>query len=195
VLFRSEDVLNKKILRVNHTTPKKMYSQSTDSLLKPMMHNSDNFFAEQSLLMISNKNLDLMNDLNIIDTLLKTDFKNLPQQPKWVDGSGLSRYNLFSPLDFVFILNKMKNEFTWKRITTIFSTGNEGSLKGYYKSYQNKIFAKTGSLSNNIALSGYITTNKNKQMIFSIIINHHQATTTTTRLLIEKFIASLIENN
>jgi D-alanyl-D-alanine carboxypeptidase/D-alanyl-D-alanine-endopeptidase (penicillin-binding protein 4) len=34
-------------------------SQPTDSLLKPMMHRSDNFFAEQSLLMVSNERLGL----------------------------------------------------------------------------------------------------------------------------------------
>src|ERR1051326_7758451 len=58
-------------------------SQSTDSLLKPMMHRSDNFFAEQSLLMVSNELLGVMNDEKIIDTLLKTDFKALPQKPEW----------------------------------------------------------------------------------------------------------------
>ena len=34
-----------------------IHSQPTDSLLKPMMHRSDNFFAEQSLLMVSNERL------------------------------------------------------------------------------------------------------------------------------------------
>ncbi|MEK7224622.1 MAG: D-alanyl-D-alanine carboxypeptidase, partial [Bacteroidota bacterium] len=52
-----------------------IHSQPTDSLLKPMMHRSDNFFAEQSLLMVSNEMLGVMNDEKIIDTLLKTDFK------------------------------------------------------------------------------------------------------------------------
>jgi D-alanyl-D-alanine carboxypeptidase/D-alanyl-D-alanine-endopeptidase (penicillin-binding protein 4) len=61
---------------------KKFYSQPTDSLLKPMMHRSDNFFAEQSLLMVSNEMLGVMSDEKIIDTLLKTDFKNLPQKPR-----------------------------------------------------------------------------------------------------------------
>ena len=61
-----------------------------------------------------------MNDEKIIDTLLKTDFKDLPQKPRWVDGSGLSRYNLFTPQDFVAILNKMKNEFGMERIKVIF---------------------------------------------------------------------------
>src|SRR4030095_7639994 len=63
-------------------------TQPTDSLLKPMMHRSDNFFAEQSLLMVSNERLGVMNDAKIIDTLLKTDLKALPQKPRWVDGSG-----------------------------------------------------------------------------------------------------------
>jgi D-alanyl-D-alanine carboxypeptidase/D-alanyl-D-alanine-endopeptidase (penicillin-binding protein 4) len=91
-------------------------TQPTDSLLKPMMYRSDNFFAEQSLLMVSNERLGVMNDAKIIDTLLKTDFKDLPQKPRWLDGSGLSRYNLFTPQDFVTILNKMKNEFGMERI-------------------------------------------------------------------------------
>jgi len=93
-----------------------IHSQPTDSLLKPMMHRSDNFFAEQSLLMVSNERLGVMSDEKIIDTLLKTDFKDLPQKPRWADGSGLSRYNLFTPQDLVAILNKMKNEFGMERI-------------------------------------------------------------------------------
>ncbi len=39
------------------SNPKVIHSQPTDSLLKPMMHRSDNFFAEQSLLMVSNEML------------------------------------------------------------------------------------------------------------------------------------------
>ncbi|MEP6628205.1 MAG: D-alanyl-D-alanine carboxypeptidase, partial [Ginsengibacter sp.] len=105
----------------NTATKMVMHSQPTDSLLKPLMHRSDNFFAEQTLLMVSDKLLGVMNDAKIIDTLLKTDFADLPQKPNWVDGSGLSHYNLFSPLDFVTILNKMKNEFGMDRIKKHFS--------------------------------------------------------------------------
>ncbi|HYV55179.1 MAG TPA: D-alanyl-D-alanine carboxypeptidase, partial [Chitinophagaceae bacterium] len=73
-----------------------IHSQPTDSVLKPMMHRSDNFFAEQVLLMVAHKFNISMSDERVIDTLLKTIFKDLPQKPGWVDGSGLSRYNLFS---------------------------------------------------------------------------------------------------
>jgi serine-type D-Ala-D-Ala carboxypeptidase/endopeptidase (penicillin-binding protein 4) len=165
-----------------------MKSQPTDSLLKPMMHRSDNFFAEQTLLMISNKRFSVMSDEKIIDTLLKTDFKDLPQKPRWVDGSGLSRYNLFSPQDFVAILNKIKNDFGMKRIQNILPTGGSGTLSNYYKADSGYIFAKTGSLSGVIALSGYLYTKKNKLLIFSILVNNHQASATTIRRAEEKFL-------
>ncbi|HLG39497.1 MAG TPA: D-alanyl-D-alanine carboxypeptidase [Chitinophagaceae bacterium] len=172
-------------------TLKTIYSQPTDSLLKPMMHRSDNFFAEQSLLMVSNERLGIMNDAKIIDTLLKTDFKDLPQKPRWVDGSGLSRYNLFTPQDFVAILNKMKNEFGMDRIKVIFPTGGEGTISSYYKTESGYIFAKTGILSGVVAISGFLYTKKNKLLIFSVLINNHNNSATDVRRAIEKFLQGM----
>lgn len=171
--------------------PTPIHSQPTDSLLKPMMHRSDNFFAEQSLLMVSNETLGYMNDEKIIDTILKTDFKDLPQKPRWADGSGLSRYNLFTPQDFVAILNKMKNEFGMERLKVIFPTGGEGTISNYYKADSGYIYAKTGTLSGVVAFSGYLYTKKGKLLIFSTLINNHQASATEIRKAIEKFIQGI----
>jgi D-alanyl-D-alanine carboxypeptidase/D-alanyl-D-alanine-endopeptidase (penicillin-binding protein 4) len=168
--------------------PQKIYSQPTDSLLKPMMHRSDNFFAEQTLLMVSNELLGVMNDEKIIDTLLKTDFKNLPQKPRWVDGSGLSRYNLFTPQDFVFILNKMKTDFGMDRIKNILPTGNDGTLEGRFVADSNYIFAKTGTLSGVVSLSGFLYTKKNKLLIFSVLVNNHNSSASQIRKAVEKFV-------
>ena len=165
-----------------------VYSHPTDSLLKMMMHRSDNFFAEQTLLMVSNERLGVMNDEKIIDTLLRTDFKDLPQKPRWADGSGLSRYNLFTPQDFVFILNSMKREFGMNRIKTLLPTGNEGTLEGRFVSESNYIFAKTGTLSGVVALSGFLYTKKNKLLIFSVLVNNHNSSATAVRKAVEKFI-------
>jgi D-alanyl-D-alanine carboxypeptidase/D-alanyl-D-alanine-endopeptidase (penicillin-binding protein 4) len=169
----------------------KIFSQPTDSLLKPMMHRSDNFFAEQTLLMVSNEMLGVMNDEKIIDTLLKTDFKDLPQKPRWVDGSGLSRYNLFSPQDFVAILNKMKNEFGLERIKNILPTGNKGTLEGRFSADSNYIFAKTGTLSGVVSLSGFLHTKRKKLLIFSILVNNHNSSATAVRKAEEKFIEKI----
>ena len=180
-----------KIISIQHGVKnelKKIHSQPTDSLLKPMMHRSDNFFAEQSLLMVSNEVLGVMNDAKIIDTILKTDFKDLPQKPRWVDGSGLSRYNLFTPQDFVAILNKMKNEFGMERIKVILATGGTGTISSYYKADSGYIYGKTGTLSGVVAFSGFLYTKKGKLLIFSTLVNNHQATSTEVRKAMEKFL-------
>lgn len=196
ILSLLQDTVRKAVLpygRYKNKLPGIIHSQPTDSMLKPMMHRSDNFFAEQSLLMVSNERLGLMNDARIIDTLLKTDFKDLPQKPRWADGSGLSRYNLFTPQDFVTILNKMKNEFGMERIKTIFPTGGEGTISSYYKADSGYIYAKTGTLSGVVALSGFLYTKKGKLLIFSTLVNNHQASSTEVRRAVEKFIESVRE--
>ncbi len=155
------------------------------------MHRSDNFFAEQSLLMVSNELLGYMSDEKIIDSLLKTDFKDLPQKPRWADGSGLSRYNLFTPQDFVTILNKMKTEFGMERIKLILPTGGEGTIRSYYKDDSGYIFGKTGTLSGVVAFSGFIYTKKGKLLIFSTLVNNHNGSATDVRRAIEKFLTGI----
>ena len=170
-------------------------TQPTDSLLKPMMHRSDNFFAEQSLLMVSDRLLGIMNDDRIIDTLLATDLKDLPQKPRWADGSGLSRYNLFTPLDLVFILTRMEKEFGMERIKTILPTGGEGTITSYYKTEIGFIYAKTGTLSGVVALSGFLYTQKGKLLVFSVLVNNHSSSATAIRRSVEKFIRSVRQLN
>ena len=190
ISLMDEQMLSK-VFAKNELAVRYIKTQPLDSLLKPMMHRSDNFFAEQSLLMVSNERLGVMNDEKIIDTLLKTDFKDLPQKPRWVDGSGLSRYNLFTPQDFVAILNKMKNEFGMERIKIILPTGGTGTISNYYKADSNFIFGKTGTLSGVVAFSGFLYTKKGKLLVFSTLVNNHQASSTAVRRAVEKFIQGI----
>jgi len=168
-----------------------IFSQKTDSVLKPMMHRSDNFFAEQLLLMVANERFGVLSEDKIIDTLLKSDLKDLPQKPGWADGSGLSRFNLFTPQDFIVILSKMQNEFGMDRLKDVFQTGGEGTLSNYYKQDSGFIFAKTGSLNGVLALSGYLYTNNNKLLLFSVLINNHRGNTTAIRRQVEAFLGQI----
>jgi D-alanyl-D-alanine carboxypeptidase/D-alanyl-D-alanine-endopeptidase (penicillin-binding protein 4) len=195
------DTLNKKIRNENiyftghenivQNEFKIIHSQPSDSLFKPMMYRSDNFFAEQTLLMASNEYLGYMSDEKIIDTLLKSDLKDAPQKPKWVDGSGLSRYNLFTPQSFVYLLNKIKNEFGWQRIKNILPTGGTGTLASYYKKDSGFIYAKTGTLSNNCALSGYLITENGKLLIFSVLANNYITNAVPVRKAVEQFLLAI----
>ena len=168
-----------------------IHSQPSDSMFKPLMYRSDNFFAEQTLLMVSNKLLGYMDEQKLIDSLLKTDLSGFPQKPKWVDGSGLSRYNLFTPEDFVWLLAKMKDEFGLERLKKILPTGNTGTLRNYYKDQTGLIFAKTGSLTGHIALSGFLITSKNKLLIFSVLVNNHHTSATAVRRAVEHFLQQI----
>lgn len=172
------------------TDPQKrtVWSQPLDSVLRHMMYNSDNFFAEQLLLMISDEQAGVMDDGLIIDSLLQTDLVDLPDTPVWVDGCGLSRYNLFTPADFVQILDSMRSQFGMERIKKIFPTGDSGTLKHYYVSDNGFIYAKTGSMSGVIALSGFLYNRAGRPLIFSVMINNYNGSGAAARRRIERFI-------
>jgi D-alanyl-D-alanine carboxypeptidase/D-alanyl-D-alanine-endopeptidase (penicillin-binding protein 4) len=165
-----------------------LHSRPVDSLFRPMMYNSDNFFAEQTLLMVSNELLGKMNDGRIIDTLLKGDLRNLPQRPIWVDGCGLSRNDLFSPQDFIWLLDTLQKRFGLARMKGILPTGGTGTLASYYREDAGFIFAKTGSLSGVVALSGYLITKKNHLLLFSILINNYTGSGVTVRRQMEQWV-------
>lgn len=172
-----------------------IYSQPVDSLFRIMMYRSDNFFAEQILLMASNQQYGVMNEKKLISDLLQNELKNFPQTPVWADGSGLSRYNLFSPQDFVWILNKMKDEYGMERLKKIFPAGGNGTLLNYYKTTGTSIFAKTGTMSGVVCLSGYIYGKTGKLLIFSVLVNDYIQPAWKIRRKVEAFLEKIRESN
>ncbi|MFO7923158.1 MAG: D-alanyl-D-alanine carboxypeptidase [Bacteroidales bacterium] len=170
-----------------------IYSRAADSLFMPMMLYSDNFFAEQTMLMVSNKLFGVMDEALLIEYLLENDLREIPDKPRWVDGSGLSRYNLFSPQSFVWLLEKMTDEFGFERISHLLPSGNEGTLENFYQDEKGKIFAKTGTLSGNaIALSGFLITGKGRTLIFSVLVNNHNKDSNDVRRATETFLRDII---
>ncbi|MBX9782313.1 MAG: D-alanyl-D-alanine carboxypeptidase [Chitinophagaceae bacterium] len=192
------DTINKNISLINKesgisfpASKKIIYSQPSDSMFKRLMYRSDNFYAEQTLQMVSEQLLGYMDEQKLIDSIIKSEFRGMPQTPKWVDGSGLSRYNLFTPDDFIWLLMKMKQEFGMERLKNLFATGNTGTLRNYYKEEAGFMYAKTGTLSGHVALSGFLYTSKNKLLVFSFLVNNHNTSTTAVRRAVEKFIKAL----
>lgn len=168
-----------------------IYSVKLDAVLKPMMYNSDNFISEQVLLMVSNKRFAVFSEDIIIDSMLNRELKDLPQQPSWADGSGLSRYNLFSPNDFALILAKMQAEFGMERLKNIFPTGGQGTFTNYYKQDSGYFYAKTGSLNGVIALSGYLYAKNGRLLTFSVLINNYRGPASLARRQVEKLIQDI----
>lgn len=169
-----------------------VWSQPTDSVLKLMMYRSDNFLAEQLLLMVSEQRFGVMDSKLIIDSIIAQDMPRWTQTPVWVDGSGLSRYNLFTPAAFVSILDSMRISFGMERLKEIFPTGDSGTLKHYYVSDNGNIYAKTGSMSGVMALSGYLYAPNNRLLIFSVMINNYNGKAVVARRAIERFLKRIL---
>ena len=152
-------------------TAKTIYSLPVDEIYEPLMQESDNFMSEQILLACSNEVFDTMNTRKIIRFFTKEYLKDSPDRPIWRDGSGLSRYNLFTPRTMIFLLKKIHDKIPEERIFRIFPTGKkEGTIKNWYAPY---VHAKTGTLSNKHCLSGYLTTQKGETLLFSFMHNNY----------------------
>ena len=173
-------------------TFKTFYSVSYDSLYKEMLHVSDNFIAEQLMLQVAHQVDTVYAVDKAIDYSLENYLKGIPQQPRWVDGSGLSRYNLFTPEDLVFLLKKIYKEVPHDKLFAYLPAGgHSGTLKKYYKNEQPYIFAKSGTLSNNYNLSGFLITKKGKVLIFSFMNNHYQGSSVDRKKEMEQYFLKL----
>jgi len=170
-------------------TPDTLYNASVDSALIKMMKPSDNFLAEQLLILAAQKNG--FQKIKPFIKYVKSVWLNDLNEMRWVDGSGLSRYNLISPVDQVRLLKKCIDEFGWERMTRILPTGGEGTLKELYLSKEPYLFAKTGTLSNNHNLSGYLVTKSGKKLAFSLMNNHYTRPTQEIKLAVEKFLIEI----
>ncbi len=181
-----------KPLSLQYKDIKTIYSVAADSLYKEMLQESDNFIAEQLLLLISEKLSDTL-DTNIsIEYIQSTYFNDTLDQIKWVDGSGLSRYNLITPRTLVFILDKIYNEVPKEKLFQLLPAGGKnGTIKDLYSSKEPYVFAKTGSLRNNHALSGYLVTKHGKILIFSFMNNNYVVPSSEIKKAMEKILSTI----
>lgn len=151
-----------------------LYGVVADSVYQRMMQQSDNFLAEQLLIQASSTLSDTLSSATVRDYILKNQLAGLRQPPRWVDGSGLSRYNLFTPESLVAVLAELYREIPSKRLFALMAAGGvSGTLEDWYPGNPNPyLFAKTGTLGNNHCVSGYLVTRSGKTVIFSFMNNH-----------------------
>lgn len=173
-----------------------LYSIPADSLYKRMMHVSDNFLAEQILILASSTVSDTLDADPIRKSILENQLKDLKQKPKWRDGSGLSNYNLFTPLSLVQVLEKLYVEIPRERLFNFFPAGGvSGTLKNWYAGVDGPyVFAKTGTLSSASTLSGYLLTNSGEVLIFSFMNNNYNTSTNKVKEHMQGILEYLREN-
>ncbi len=154
-----------------------------DSLVKWMLQPSDNLFAEQFHVMIASEKSDTLGVNRNLDYLLEENvfLKNLDltEELTWRDGSGLTRYNMFTPSSLFVLLSQFKEKYGLDFMKEVLPQGQtSGTISELYSP---SVFAKTGTLSNNHSLAGYIETDKGNTMIFVIMANHYTVSTSHIR--------------
>ncbi|MEM6893263.1 MAG: D-alanyl-D-alanine carboxypeptidase [Bacteroidota bacterium] len=179
-----EDLTQKKVLlgkAMDFSQKKVLPGIATDSILKEMLWKSDNFLAEQLLVMASSTLSDTLGTRLAIKHILNGPLKDLKDAPRWVDGSGLSRYNLFTPMSFVQILQKLQKEIPEQRLLTLFPNWTINGTVGRPNPAVHFIYAKSGSMGNVYNLSGYLKTKSGKILIFSFMNNHFRIPSAVVR--------------
>jgi len=100
------------------------------------------------------------------------------------DGSGLSRLDLVTPetsARLLLAISKTASASVFKESLPI--SGRDGTLGGRLKSATDRVFAKTGSLTYDNSLSGYVTTSRGESLAFSIMCNDQTSRSESTRLI------------
>jgi D-alanyl-D-alanine carboxypeptidase/D-alanyl-D-alanine-endopeptidase (penicillin-binding protein 4) len=194
------DTLKRTVRLLNKPIPmgaakKTLPSVPTDSLLKTMMQQSDNFIAEQLLLMCGQAVSDTLQPEPAIRYMQTNHLADLPDKPVWVDGSGLSRYNLFTPRSIVTLWEKIYAEVDRGRLFSLLAIGGKtGTLRNWYKADVPYLYGKTGTLSNHHSLSGYLITKKGQTLIFSFMNSNFTAPVGDVRRQMEVILKQIRDN-
>ncbi|MDL5047349.1 D-alanyl-D-alanine carboxypeptidase [Oscillatoria amoena NRMC-F 0135] len=172
-----------------------LFTVPTDSVLKSMMQQSDNFIAEQMLLMCAQALSDTLKTEIAIRYMKANRLADLPDVPVWVDGSGLSRYNLFTPRSIVKLWEKIEAEAGRERVLPLLAVGGKsGTIRNWYKADVPYIYGKTGTLSNNHSLSGYLITKKGRTLIFSFMNSNFTVPVNEVRREMEVILKRIHDN-
>lgn len=196
------DTLNKKVeylrdakLPESHEI---VYSMESDSLYKRMLLPSDNLVAEQIMLMISGEIGSELNSSSGISYVKDNFLSDLPDEANWRDGSGLSRYNLFTPRSMVALLKKIDEKVEDNQLfDALPQGGKQGTISRLYANKDGEdpyVFAKTGTLSNNHCLSGYIITKTGKKHYFSFMNNNYVISTREVQAQMDEILWFIYEN-
>ncbi|HTH53915.1 MAG TPA: D-alanyl-D-alanine carboxypeptidase/D-alanyl-D-alanine-endopeptidase [Edaphobacter sp.] len=121
-----------------------------------------------------------------------------PDDFVFYDGSGLSGHDLVSPRATVRLLQFATTQpwfQQWK--STLPVGGEDGSLVGRFGKapLKDRVFAKTGTLSEARALSGYLDCASGKTVIFTIMVSAHSPGTAADRVAMDKIVGLIAAEN
>lgn len=155
----------------------KVLSRPLSMLVQTLLKHSDNLYSDHLLKKIgqqvTRESGSWRNGSQAVRTFLENKAGLDVTELVMVDGSGLSRYNLASPHQFIQMLTWAYQSFPYaaELIAALPIAGGEGSLQKRMKSLGAHLRAKTGSMQGITSLCGYLTTKSGEKLSFAILIN------------------------
>jgi D-alanyl-D-alanine carboxypeptidase/D-alanyl-D-alanine-endopeptidase (penicillin-binding protein 4) len=110
------------------------------------------------------------------------------------DGSGLSGHDLVAPRAMVTFLAYAARQpwfAQWK--ASLPDAGDDGTLSGRFHDppVKGHLFAKTGTLGESRALSGYLDAASGRTILFSIFVDDHTPATSADRVTMDKIVTAI----
>jgi D-alanyl-D-alanine carboxypeptidase/D-alanyl-D-alanine-endopeptidase (penicillin-binding protein 4) len=159
----------------------KLYSHSSPSLFDICQYanqTSNNISSECLLRTLGaeiGKEGSTSEGIEVLKIFLSSRIKNI-HSLKITDGSGMSKYNLCSPLQMAQFLSSIQKERWHARfVSTLPVSGKEGTLERICDGTkaEGKVFAKSGSMERIKCYAGYVKGNKGSLNPFAIFVNNH----------------------
>lgn len=113
------------------------------------------------------------------------------------DGSGMSGEDLITPRAATRLLVYAQKQ-PWGALyrSTLPVGGVDGTLADRFQgAMKGRVFAKTGTLGEVNALSGYLTTKSGKTLVFSVLVNNHDPITNAARVAMDKIVTAIADGN
>lgn len=191
------DTLRKPVELINKFpsgTFKTLYSVPTDSVIRKILVESDNFLAEQILIVISNQLGDTLSSAKSINYVMDNYLEYLKNDIHWVDGSGLSRYNQITPHALIMVLKRIYDEIPREKLFAMLPSTDTGSFKNSFSSIDRYLYAKTGSMRHVYNLSGFLETKSGRTLLFSFMNNNFNVPANVLKSEMERVLSVFVND-
>lgn len=180
------------------------HSIAVRELLKPMLQDSNNLYAESLFKTIGAKKSGtgtFLSGINATKEVLTKDFGLKESEFRIEDGSGGSRYTMVTPHQMSEVLYFMHQSPAFQPVLweALPSWGESGTLKNREVSETKKallgnVHAKTGSMNGVSSLSGYLQAKDGRDLIFVIMINNTLAKKGTLRAFEDELLTKWVSD-
>ena len=171
-----------------------IHSIPSDTLYKLFIEESDNLVGEHLLLQCAMQRYGVMNTDIIIGYALNDILDSIKDELNWVDGSGLSRYNLVSPNAMAWLIRQLVSKSGLNRLIHILPAGGkEGTISEWYDYDPPRVFAKTGTLRYCHNLSGLLQAESGKWYVFSFMHNNFNSGSAPIKKEMQKVLDVIIK--